>query len=211
MAMIVGIDISKGWFDAAWRRAGGLTQARFSRDDAGLKELLERTPEDSHYVMEATGSYHLKVALFCHQAGRAVSVINPLVIKRYAQMNLMRAKTDAVDARLITEFGEQKAPALWHPPAAVEGDASWPLNWYLRHLDIVWSRPTAESKPPIVVVDPSAADDVEEMLGPNYTRQEIPLRVWWLPELSPAPLTPSPRQLLRYLVTREPWSPIGWQ
>lgn len=129
MATIVGIDISKGWFDAAWRRAGDLTQARFSRDDAGLKELLERTPEDSHYVMEATGSYHLRVALFCHQAGRAVSVINPLVIRRYAQMNLMRAKTDAVDARLITDFGEQKPPTLWGPPAAVVVELAQTDSW----------------------------------------------------------------------------------
>ena len=73
------------------------------------------------------------------------------------------------------------------------------------------SRPAAGTRPPVVIVDPGTADVVAGTLGPGYERREIPLRVWWLPEVSREPLRPTPEELLRYAFTRVPWNPIGWQ
>ncbi len=106
---------------------------------------------------------------------------------------------------------ESVARAGVSPAAAVDGEAAWPLSWYLRDVPVRWGKPTATEKPPIVIVDPASADEVAAVLGPAYTRAEVPLRVWWLPEVSADPLHPTPRELLRYLLTRVPWSPIGWQ
>ncbi|MEJ1410228.1 MAG: hypothetical protein RPU60_08445, partial [Candidatus Sedimenticola sp. (ex Thyasira tokunagai)] len=49
--------------------------------DEGIASLLEKTPEHSFYVMEATGIYHSRLALKLYESGRCVSVVNPLVIK----------------------------------------------------------------------------------------------------------------------------------
>ena len=65
--------------------------------------------------MEATGVYHTLLALRLYESKRQVSVCNPLVIKRYSQMKLIRAKTDKADARLIRMFGEENNPSLWSP------------------------------------------------------------------------------------------------
>lgn len=63
--MIVGIDVSKKWFDAAWQEGGQGRQQRFEYTDEGMGQILAQTPETAHYVMEATGTYHARLALGC--------------------------------------------------------------------------------------------------------------------------------------------------
>jgi transposase len=66
--------------------------------------------------MEASGPYYLRLACYLNTLGFSVSVINPLVIRRFCQMRLSRAKTDKKDARMIAEYGKTERPALWQPP-----------------------------------------------------------------------------------------------
>lgn len=70
-----------------------------------------------HACLEATGSYGDGVALFLHEQGYVVSLINPLRIKGYAAAKLQRNKTDQADTRLIAEFCAKETPAPWTPPA----------------------------------------------------------------------------------------------
>lgn len=116
--MIIGIDVSKQTFDVAWQESEQGNHQVFAYTDEGIAELLGSTPEDSHYVMESTGIYHTRLALKLHQAGRAVSVINPLVIKRYAQMQLSRVKSDKADAALISRYGRENTLTVWKPSRA---------------------------------------------------------------------------------------------
>jgi len=70
--------------------------------------------------MEATGVYHLHLALYLSERSIAVSVVNPLVIRRFSQMQLRRAKTDKADAQQIALYGWTNEPPLWQPdPEAV--------------------------------------------------------------------------------------------
>ena len=41
--------------------------------------------------------------------------VNPLVIKRFSQMNLQRAKTDKKDAETIANYGGLYNPKRWEP------------------------------------------------------------------------------------------------
>lgn len=113
--MIVGIDVSKLSFDIARTIDGKVKHQALTYSAEGIEELIRLTPEDAHYVMEATGVYHTRLALKLHEAGRRVSVVNPLVIKRFAQMQLSRAKSDKADAQLICRYGEQHPLSLWAP------------------------------------------------------------------------------------------------
>lgn len=111
--MFVGIDISKDWFDAAWEFGGQVRCQQYAYTDEGMGQLLEDAPAQAVFVMEATGTYHARLALMLFEAGRQVSVVNPLVIKRYAQMKLLRVKSDRADAQLILAYGSQERPPLW--------------------------------------------------------------------------------------------------
>ncbi len=127
--MIVGIDVSKLSFDVAWEAESRGCHRQYEYTDEGIAVLLEHTPEDAHYVMEATGIYHARLALRLHESGRRVSVINPLVIKRFAQMKLSRVKSDKADAELIRRYGERHDLTPWSPAATAVLELQQAHGW----------------------------------------------------------------------------------
>jgi len=96
----IGIDISKAFFDA---HLNGKNQ-RYDNNHAGISDFIGKLPQGALCVMEATGSYSARLAEALFNEGIAVSVLNPLIIKRYSQMTMRRTKTDSMDAALITDF-----------------------------------------------------------------------------------------------------------
>jgi len=111
-----GIDISKSFFDVAVPNGELHRYYKFSNDESGFKELLKVLGADSHVIMEASGPYYLRLACNLYEQGISVSVVNPLVIRRFCQMRLSRAKTDKKDSRMIAEYGRVEKPVLWQPP-----------------------------------------------------------------------------------------------
>jgi transposase len=75
-------------------------------------------PATALLVMEATGAYWQGVATHLHSAGWAVAVISPGSARAFARARMRRAKTDAVDAALLADFGQAMQPAVWSPPPA---------------------------------------------------------------------------------------------
>jgi transposase len=114
----IGIDIAKQSFDVALPLEKGYQLKKYPYETSGLAALLQQLPVESCCVMEATGPYYVRLATFLYEQGIAVAVINPLVIKRFSQMRLLRTKTDQADAKLIAAYGKLEKPALWQPAAA---------------------------------------------------------------------------------------------
>lgn len=113
-----GFDVSKKFFDVCVLSCEGVAVTkRLLQDRQGLAKLIEWLPAGAHCVMEATGPYYLRLACWLYQNGFTVSVINPLIIHRFGQMRLLRAKTDKADARLIASYGQAEQPEYWRPPA----------------------------------------------------------------------------------------------
>jgi transposase len=83
-----------------------------------LAEVLG-TPEDLLVVMEATGHYWQNLFGHLTERGYSVAVVNALRTRRYAEEELARTKTDAIDARGLARFGAEKKP-----PATVLPDAA---------------------------------------------------------------------------------------
>ncbi|MCB9198773.1 MAG: IS110 family transposase [Flavobacteriales bacterium] len=108
----IGIDVSKESFDAYSEDLGSL---KFSNDEKGFKEFAKLLEVVDHCVMEATGSYHFQLATYLYDQGIGVSVVNPLVVKRFIQMKQQKVKTDKSDAMMICYFGEEQQPELWEP------------------------------------------------------------------------------------------------
>ena len=70
-----------------------------------------------HVICEATGGYERALVLALHQAGIAVSVINPRQVRDFARACGRLAKTDAIDAALLRDYGEKLRPPADPPPA----------------------------------------------------------------------------------------------
>jgi len=114
--MVTGIDCSKDYFDISVLEDSEVVfRGRFNNDKHGFKAVLGHVV-GSHIAMEATGPYYFQLALFLFEQGQKVSVINPLVVRRFSQMQMSRAKTDKEDARIIAEFTTMTSPKTWTPP-----------------------------------------------------------------------------------------------
>lgn len=95
-----GIDVSMETFDVS---TADQKHFQFSNDTEGYQKLFKLLDDQSHCVMEATGAYHQKLATWLCSQGSKVSVVNPIVIKRFAQMRLRLAKTDKADASMLSQ------------------------------------------------------------------------------------------------------------
>ena len=123
MKLILGVDVSKDYLDVAYRHKKGYQTKRYAHNSAKSAKKIAADFKDHelHVVMEVTGTYGMKLAQGFYEMGIAVSMVNPLCIKRFGQMKLRRAKTDAYDAELIAEYGETQELRLWSPkPEAQE-------------------------------------------------------------------------------------------
>lgn len=107
-----GIDISKDVFDVVNEKG---QHSQYANSPVGFKKFCTQLPLDSCLVMEATGVYHQQLADYLYAKKVFVSVVNPLVIKRYIQMNLRRIKTDKADAQMICSYAMQHALTPYEP------------------------------------------------------------------------------------------------
>jgi transposase len=97
---------------------------------ARLKESLGNSG-DALVAMEATGHYWQNLFAFLVAQGFRVVLINPLRTHRFAQEDLKRTKTDAIDALGIARFLRQKRPA----PIVLSDEATRELRELVRFRD----------------------------------------------------------------------------
>ena len=105
-----GIDISHLVFDVT-DSDGKYHQ--FKNNVTGFRKFVKHLNVSSHCVMEATGYYHYQLAYYLLENSIAVSVENPLAVKRFIQMKLSKIKTDKSDSKLICEYAKQVDLKLW--------------------------------------------------------------------------------------------------
>jgi len=73
-----------------------------------------------HFALEATGVYGKALIAALHQAGLAVSVLNPAQVKYFALSVLRRTKNDTVDAEIIARFCRERKPLATRPLRPIE-------------------------------------------------------------------------------------------
>ena len=118
---VLGIDVSKQTLDVSIIINGKPWHRTFDNTDAGCRALLawlnQARSGPVHACLEATGRYSMLAALALHDAGHAVSLINPAQVHDFIRSRLGRNKTDKADSGHIREFGERLDPPLWTPPS----------------------------------------------------------------------------------------------
>ena len=122
MNAYIGIDIAKKTYAVAVRLNEEVKSNEFSNKSDGHKKMLSWVKSITknakrHFIMEATSTYHLDCALFLHQKGEIVSIVNPRFIHNFRKALGYENKTDIADAQVIAHFGEVKKPERWQPPS----------------------------------------------------------------------------------------------
>jgi transposase len=134
--IIVGIDIAKDKFDVCLlNETGKAQQVTFANSKQGINQLHQwlkkHGAKEGQVCLEATGVYGDLVAETLHNWQYQVSMVNPARIKAYADSQMRRNKTDALDAALIADYCRTQQPEPWTPapPELKE------LRALIRHLD----------------------------------------------------------------------------
>jgi transposase len=139
--------------------------ATFTNDHKGFRSLRnylsKRVATGCQVCLEATGVYGEAVAAELHAHGYRVSVVNPLRIKRYAESQLRRNKTDMLDAQIIADFCRTQEAALWTPPSAAWQE----LRALVRRLDDLIAIQVQESQRLQTAHSPNVQADLQQHIA----------------------------------------------
>lgn len=120
LSFFLGIDISKGKFDACCIGSNGEKLFRMSTamDRDGFEKLLMhvsslvKNKESVLIGMESTACYHINLFSFLTSKGFTVIIINPLLVSNFIKLQLRKTKTDKKDALVIAQFLLTKKDSL---------------------------------------------------------------------------------------------------
>ena len=106
----IGIDVSKNSLDLAVH--GRHEVRRFANTAAGIAKTVRHAKESSPVlvVIEATGGYEMELAAAMAEDGIPTAIVNPRQVRDYARSTGKLAKTDAIDARILADFGASVHP-----------------------------------------------------------------------------------------------------
>jgi transposase len=125
MQCFVGVDVSKAKLDVALLVGENKFRSKvFANDPCGFALLLQWLKAhasfelpDVHVCMESTGGYQEDLACALSDHNVVVSVVNPLLVKRFAEVNGQRNKTDEADAKTLAQFCRVQRPERWQAPS----------------------------------------------------------------------------------------------
>ena len=94
---------------------------RIANQDAAISAWLDTLPAGSVIGMEATGTYHRRLADLAYERGFLVYVVNPRDVYYYARGMGARGKTDPSDAKLLARYVAHERAHLhpYVPPSAL--------------------------------------------------------------------------------------------
>jgi transposase len=123
----LGIDLAKDKLDVclvsldASQAIKVKAQHKFTNTLTGFKELHQwikkhlKDPVAFTLLLEATGVYHEKLAVYLFDQGYHITVVLPNKAKHYMQVLGFKSKNDKADARGLAYMGAQLCFAPWQP------------------------------------------------------------------------------------------------
>ena len=126
-----GVDVAKATLQLHLQGR----QSEFSNTPKGLHQLcaqLQKVPS-VQVVCEATGDYERALVKALQQEQILVSVTNPARVRAAAQAQGQRAKTDRIDAQVLTDYGQRYQPKTT-PPTSATQDQLVALTQWLKQL-----------------------------------------------------------------------------
>lgn len=161
----VGCDISKQWLDF-FDEASGRCQRIDNQVDAIDAYVARLQPDQDFVVMEATGVHDRLLRHALAKAGVPFSRHNPAHTHHYAKSTRRRAKTDPLDARMLSGYGRR-----YHPDAEpAPREETERLQSLARHRDHLVDMRAALKKHLAEAFDEIVIADLEETIADFDTR-----------------------------------------
>ena len=110
----VGLDIAKSILQPRIWPTNPKTLTNDSKGHARLLKCLGTHP-GAHVVCEATGGYEQPVVRRLHAASIPVSIVEAGRVRHFAKAKGLRAKTDPIDAAVLSAYGRTSSSPLQPP------------------------------------------------------------------------------------------------
>lgn len=116
----IGIDVSKEQLDVA--RQGVKKVKQYGNNAQGIAQMIAgfQGSEIDRIVVEATAGFEREAVKTMLKQALPVALINPTRVRRYAQAQGQHAKTDALDAHVLADFGKAMRPDVWQMKGDLE-------------------------------------------------------------------------------------------
>lgn len=108
----IGIDVSKHTVVIAVQPQGERWTSETTPAALDMVITRLRALAPTIVVVEATGGYERAIVAACAAASLPMAVVNPRQVRAFAQALGRTAKTDAVDAEVLAEFGARMQPPV---------------------------------------------------------------------------------------------------
>lgn len=131
--LYVGVDVAKSSLQLDLSgQSHSLTND--AKGHAQILKLLRRHPT-AQVICEATGGYEQPLVRFLHAAQTPVSIVEAGRVRHFAKAKGLRAKTDPIDASLLSQYGRTFTPTPTAAPTATQARLSQLSNRRLQLLD----------------------------------------------------------------------------
>jgi transposase len=119
-SLYVGIDVAKDHLDVAYGRNDKPERVEYTQE--GLATLMERLKEKQPVlvVLESTGGLEVRLMTELCAASLPVARGNPKRVREFAKATGRLAKTDTLDASILSHYGEAIGPAVTPLPSEQE-------------------------------------------------------------------------------------------
>lgn len=119
--LYVGVDIGKSILVVHLLNRS-FSYPNTPRGHAAILRRCQRTGQTIHFICEATGGYQHAFVAAAQAQACAVTSLNPRQARDFARARGLRAKTDRIDAAMLTAFGQTFTPSPDQPqdPAQIE-------------------------------------------------------------------------------------------
>ena len=107
--VMVGVDVGKYRFESHIESQVGTHS--YENTAADFKAFRDALPDDLAWVvLEATGGYEQPLKRYLHHCGYRVHVAHPVRVRAFATAHGVLAKTDPIDAAVLSAYGRAMAP-----------------------------------------------------------------------------------------------------
>ena len=104
---LIGVDVGKAWLDIA--REGAARIERHRNEAGAIAAFVQGLdPARDLVVFERTGGYERALEAALAAAGVPWSVLHSRAVKAFREAQGIKAKTDAIDARLLRDYGRDR-------------------------------------------------------------------------------------------------------
>ena len=109
----IGVDVASHRLEVYWPNGSSAQRRRFANHSQGIARLVQWLRSASspiQVLLEATGGYELPLMEALAQAQIPFSRLNPLQVRHFARASGQWAKTDRIDAQVLSAYGKAMQP-----------------------------------------------------------------------------------------------------